>query len=1110
MKLNSILFLKFSLSLLLFLLFETEIVVGQTSFVEVEPSVNAQQFLSPHSSENSLQTGQFSFNIPLFNLESQGVDVPVLLSFNGGSVSNESEASHIGLGWSLMAGGVITQVIRDKNDENTTTSNNIPWQNQQNYLQAKWQEQEMNIYTNNLFDQAMSQVIGFDGEPDIFKYSFQGYSGNIKYLKNSSGDVSGTLYPDKSFKIEKLQEGFKIVTNDAVEYLFTAKEVLVSGSGQISTSWFLKEIRTLQGGNVIFHYVDEYSYNLSDKISASSYSHYISKRLSRIDYDYGYVVLSSSIRNDMYFNGGSSDAKRIVNVEMFNNEGLLIKGFEFGNTSYFSNADPTGSNFHNLRLKLDSVKEYGPNGFFKPPYVFTYDSYFGLAKTSTAQINNFPLPKTSWATNPGSLAVVDRDLNGNVSPRIQITCISPPGYPQVCIPSIIGFETFQDPSAGSTLSDFLCLTKVVFPTGGYETYSYSRHDYSFYPNSTDTISPNEYFSQNSSIRGKRLQNKIIVDNTGNVQIVEYQYFLHDNNYGLVREGTKAISSGVLVNPAVLSTTMYKPTSELSTARLHASRHATNEPQNGQMGSAVYYSEVEEVYRTGLGLTNGKNIYFFEKMYSIPAENYVYLNYSRDGSYFTKDNRLISLPNTKYGKEDGYQYLDPLVAGLSDQYFTYLAYPLGRFYLSELRAGRILKEVTLNSNGNVVREILNEYTPADGLESTIYGLLVKKFDDNDYSANPNPSFEVNRYLISKTKVSFGTVRLLKKTITDYHPTGTLIKENAFTYNPLNLLKSSSISGSEGVPFSTHYNYVNDVLFETQSGLSDQALSIKAMKELNMIGTPLQTSFKKGTILTGGNYSSYKLLPNGIVVADTVFSLEVPSVGNVAIPFVNNTGQVERNSNFQEQKVFISYDENINPEQIIGTEGILKSIIWGYVGQYPIAEISNAEINQVSYSSFETTDKGGWSYSGAPITTYKTGKKGYNLSSGSVTKTGISASSSSPYRVGFWAKTVSGTGSVNVGGQSESLTTVWKWVEKNITTTSLTISGSNIIIDELRLHPEDAMMTSYTYKPLVGMTSRTDPRGYTVTYVYDTANRLQTVKDEDGNILEHYEYNYATGN
>lgn len=54
--------------------------------------------------------------------------------------------------------------------------------------------------------------------------------------------------------------------------------------------------------------------------------------------------------------------------------------------------------------------------------------------------------------------------------------------------------------------------------------------------------------------------------------------------------------------------------------------------------------------------------------------------------------------------------------------------------------------------------------------------------------------------------------------------------------------------------------------------------------------------------------------------------------------------------------------------------------------------------------------------------------------------------------------------------------------------------------------DAMVSTYIYKPLVGVTSMTDPRGYTMTYEYDEFNRLEHVKDADGNILSKNEYNY----
>ena len=54
--------------------------------------------------------------------------------------------------------------------------------------------------------------------------------------------------------------------------------------------------------------------------------------------------------------------------------------------------------------------------------------------------------------------------------------------------------------------------------------------------------------------------------------------------------------------------------------------------------------------------------------------------------------------------------------------------------------------------------------------------------------------------------------------------------------------------------------------------------------------------------------------------------------------------------------------------------------------------------------------------------------------------------------------------------------------------------------------NSMITTYTYVPLVGVSSITDPRGDTITYTYDSFGRLQFVKDKDGNILSENQYNY----
>ncbi|WP_170108186.1 RHS repeat domain-containing protein [Flavobacterium sediminis] len=74
----------------------------------------------------------------------------------------------------------------------------------------------------------------------------------------------------------------------------------------------------------------------------------------------------------------------------------------------------------------------------------------------------------------------------------------------------------------------------------------------------------------------------------------------------------------------------------------------------------------------------------------------------------------------------------------------------------------------------------------------------------------------------------------------------------------------------------------------------------------------------------------------------------------------------------------------------------------------------------------------------------------------------------------------------------------------------ISESTLLNDlnALRTDPAlvNAMVTTYTYKPLVGISTITDPKGNTTTYHYDSFGRLQYVKDKDGNILNENEYHY----
>ena len=65
-----------------------------------------------------------------------------------------------------------------------------------------------------------------------------------------------------------------------------------------------------------------------------------------------------------------------------------------------------------------------------------------------------------------------------------------------------------------------------------------------------------------------------------------------------------------------------------------------------------------------------------------------------------------------------------------------------------------------------------------------------------------------------------------------------------------------------------------------------------------------------------------------------------------------------------------------------------------------------------------------------------------------------------------------------------------------------------LDSLRINSSfsNYIITTYTYDPLIGVTSITPPSGVREIYKYDSANRLQSVVDVNGKILKEYQYNY----
>jgi hypothetical protein len=103
------------------------------------------------------------------DLTGRKLHVPVSLNYTGTGIKVDEQASRSGLGWVLNCGGVVTRTIRGGPDELSTRV-------------SPWAPIGYNWSTYN-FIRAVISASGNgaspDGEPDLFNFNFNGYSGSF-------------------------------------------------------------------------------------------------------------------------------------------------------------------------------------------------------------------------------------------------------------------------------------------------------------------------------------------------------------------------------------------------------------------------------------------------------------------------------------------------------------------------------------------------------------------------------------------------------------------------------------------------------------------------------------------------------------------------------------------------------------------------------------------------------------------------------------------------------------------------------------------------------------------------------------------------------------------
>lgn len=905
---SHILFVFFSLlSLPVFSQFEADI---------SHPSVNADQFGVAVKAETSLSKGQLSLNIPLMTLRGKGYDLPISVVFYGGDVTACTEASPIGLGWALMAGGVIATTIRGADDlVNYATGCNNAHHNDSNCIEQ--------VYNDEIQLLSLVNDIQYDPMPDEQTYSLPGHNGTVE-ASYEDNTIKRTLFPDESYKIEPITQGYCITDDDGNKFYFEDAEYRSSwdssnNENMESTSWFLTRIITAKGGEFTFLYADEEYITLSSIRSDSEHTIYRTKRITSIVSDYGSVTFLCDTRPDRGNFGYPSitpgkESKRIKKIELRDENGEFVKGYELDNSGSFKLYEHQYENpdyaWYNYRLKLSSITQYDATGNRLPPYTFTYSNKLSKSRltyiASYTTPNGDYIPYESWTSCIGSQVYVDLDEYGN--PRCYMDHYAPNATP-------IGITFKTEDFDQSTVDDYFCLDGICYPNGTIEEFSYEPHRFSKVNNAP------RQFNYYDKVQGKRLAARKRYG-TDIEQRTDYVYKLHDSNYNANSE-----SSGVLTNPSIHGATYYVPDTDASGhVFFRASRITSGKPFNSLTGPPVCYTEVEEVEH-GIYGDSVRTIHYFEPQIMEAPVNYI-ITYSP-----TMSTRLIRVDNRIYGQRSGYT---GSMASMNNVNYTYLNYPVGEF-CNVANVDQPLKEVFIGKDGRVRSVKRYFYNPEHNCKKYGYRLVSR-----DY-----PQFSV--HMISKSEFMLRRCRLDNIFTTNYYGNecDSIYERCDIAYNK-GRADNTYYCRSYGNNYESQYTqnyYPDDILDTPGNGSLPSILAIRGLIEKNIVADPIKTVVKRNGIIIGGECKDYQMLSD-MPMLKSLYKIRTTDNNSPGVPIINNNGIDYLVDLYKEGEV-MTYDEYLNPEHVRLNDTQNRIYVWGYGGRFPIAVIDN-----MSYMAFQS--------------------------------------------------------------------------------------------------------------------------------------------------------------
>ncbi|MBN8785483.1 MAG: hypothetical protein J0I84_00180, partial [Terrimonas sp.] len=381
-------------------LFFTTIVLSQTN------EIGAKVPLSPNASSLgkyieipvSLYTGIPNINIPIISLPTKNLKLDVSLSYHASGIRVGEEASSVGLGWTLNAGGVINRIVRGETDSKTRNPiiafDDLTWQ-----------------YVDNA-----SQTKIDDNQPDLYYYNFDGMTG--KFFIGDDGSV--VCNDNNNLKISLIANQandilqFKIVSSNGTTYLFGENNNVDYSANQIfapdnidyglpvqglinsyPTAYFLTTMISVDNlDSIRLSYEKENNTYYTDDSHRQDYS--ISGQTNGTpSYTYSRIWIDSRRLKSIVSNAWSVEFEYLLNREDLNSYNsdipkslsqMIVKDYQenvkkrikFYN-SYFNSSGielaTQTDKFKYKRLRLDSLQIFSGDLSEKlPPYIFKYDN----------------------------------------------------------------------------------------------------------------------------------------------------------------------------------------------------------------------------------------------------------------------------------------------------------------------------------------------------------------------------------------------------------------------------------------------------------------------------------------------------------------------------------------------------------------------------------------------------------------------------------------------------------------------------------------------------------------------------------------------------------------